>query len=76
MGVEGDLKDCREVGTREMACKWKDSYGWGILKLTFSQDFSRFDGIWNLAGKRLSVEWRQRLIYDKFRPVISSLNKI
>lgn len=57
MIVDGDLKDCREVGTREIECKWKDSYGEGILKITFTQDYSRFEGHWNFDEKQEEYPW-------------------
>ena len=55
--VDGELKDCRESGMREMKCKWEDAYGRGPLKLTFSEDYRQFDGLWRFEGKQEDSPW-------------------
>ena len=43
----GMLYDCRVLTTQLLNCVWKDEWGDGELKVTFSKDFDSFNGFWN-----------------------------
>ena len=55
--IDGELKDCRTAEMREVECTWQDPFGSGTLRLEFSPDFERFDGIWNIEGEQEGFEW-------------------
>jgi hypothetical protein len=55
--VAGKLYECSVVGNRKMKCKWEDEYGTGDLSLEFSDDLSRFEGLWNADGDSESYLW-------------------
>ena len=55
--VTGKLSDFRVVGDRKLACKWADKNGTGDFEMTFAEDFARFEGLWNDAGKEQKHAW-------------------
>lgn len=55
--VSGELKSCQEIEKRKIKCNWEDSYGKGILKATFSQDYIKFEGVWHLEGQEENYPW-------------------
>jgi len=55
--VPGKLSDFRVVGPRQLACRWEDKNGEGDLNMTFTDDLSRFDGLWTLDGAAEKHRW-------------------
>ncbi len=55
--VPGKLSDFRVVGPRQLECKWEDKNGTGDLKMTFADNWSRFDGLWNADGTEEKNRW-------------------
>jgi len=55
--VPGKLSGFRVVGPRQLACRWEDKNGTGDLKITFTENLSRFDGLWTLDGAEQKHRW-------------------
>ncbi len=60
--VDGELAETGDDGdgsdlTRSFM--WRDKYGYGQLIVTFTPDFSEFDGRWNAGGSEL-LPWNGR----------------
>lgn len=55
--VPGALSQCQAVQTRVMRCIWNDKYGTGDLEVSFSEDFSKFEGRWGDKGSEPTYEW-------------------
>lgn len=57
----GVLSQCQEEQIRTIRCLWNDKYGSGELEVTFSEDFSSFNGYWK------SKEINERFIWNGSR---------
>ncbi|MEO0458305.1 MAG: hypothetical protein AAF152_17230 [Cyanobacteria bacterium P01_A01_bin.114] len=56
--VPGTISDCQPIDELTVQCTWNDIYGTGDLRVTFAEDFSRFDGYWTPeAGLELGFGW-------------------
>lgn len=55
--VPGKLSDFRVVGPRQLQCRWEDKNGTGDLKMTFTDNLSRFDGLWTADGQQEQHRW-------------------
>jgi hypothetical protein len=55
--VLGALTDCEAIMVAQLSCTWHDRYGSGSLKLTFDEDFSGFEGRWNLDSDPATYPW-------------------
>jgi len=55
--VLGLLTDCEAIAVPRLNCTWHDRYGSGSLKMTFADDFSSFEGRWNIASEVESYPW-------------------
>jgi len=54
----GTLRDCSEPEPGIVRCEWRDEYGTGALKLSFTSDTSSFDGEWSQDSEpELSHPW-------------------
>lgn len=53
----GVLSQCQEVQTRTIRCSWNDKYGSGDFEVTFSEDFSSFNGHWSPEGIKERFTW-------------------
>lgn len=56
--IPGTLNQCRGLKVGIVQCIWSDRYGTGKLTVTFSEDFSRFDGYWTPEGEPENYLWR------------------
>lgn len=50
-GSDGDANDLSRIFI------WRDKYGYGKLVVTFSADFSSFEGKWSDGGGQASAPW-------------------
>lgn len=55
--VPGTLSQCQTMQVRVMRCVWNDKYGTGSLKVTFSENFSSFDGYWGGENSESAFPW-------------------
>jgi len=55
--VPGTLSQCQAMQVRVMRCVWSDKYGTGNLEVTFSEDFSSFNGYWGEASSEPVFPW-------------------
>ena len=55
--VPGSLSKCRAIQIRVMSCIWNDKYGTGELEVTFSEDFSSFNGYWGEEFSEPVYRW-------------------
>jgi hypothetical protein len=55
--VEGSLANCKTMQSRKMQCVWRDRYGTGNLEITFSPNFTNFEGYWGTGGSQPSFVW-------------------
>ena len=55
--VPGRLSGFRLVGLRKLLCRWEDKNGTGDFRMTFSDDLSRFDGLWDADGMEQKHAW-------------------
>ncbi|MEO1401082.1 MAG: hypothetical protein AAFV72_07450 [Cyanobacteria bacterium J06635_1] len=56
--VTGTISACQPVDDLTLQCTWDDIYGTGDLRVTFTEDFSNFDGYWTPeAGLELGFGW-------------------
>ncbi len=55
--VPGKLSKCRAIQIRVMSCIWNDKYGTGELEVTFSEDFSSFNGYWGEEFSQPVYRW-------------------
>ncbi|MBD1912941.1 MULTISPECIES: hypothetical protein [unclassified Leptolyngbya] len=55
--VPGTLSQCEAVQVRVMHCVWNDVYGTGNLEVTFSEDFSSFNGYWGEENSKPEFPW-------------------
>ena len=57
-GIEtGTLTNFKWKDAHVLICTWKDKYGSGILKLTFSADRSKFKGFWGGDLRSATLQW-------------------
>ncbi|NMF57221.1 hypothetical protein [Pseudanabaena yagii] len=55
--VFGTLSQCQVMQVRVMRCVWNDKYGTGNLEVTFSENFSSFNGYWGEIGSEPVFRW-------------------
>jgi hypothetical protein len=55
--VPGTLSQCQTMQVRVMRCVWNDKYGIGNLEVTFSENFSSFDGYWGRESSEPASPW-------------------
>jgi hypothetical protein len=55
--VEGSLSNCKTMQSLKMQCVWRDQYGTGNLEITFSPNFTNFEGYWGTRGSQPSFVW-------------------
>ena len=56
--VTGDLEDFTVTGDRKIKCTWIDHASrQGHLNMTFSEDLSSFEGVWNDEGIEGGSAW-------------------
>ncbi len=55
--VPGSLAQCQAIQVRVMRCVWNDKYGTGNLEVTFSEDFSIFNGYWGEGSSEPGFRW-------------------
>jgi hypothetical protein len=55
--VQGKLSKCRAIKIQVMRCIWNDKYGTGELEVTFSEDFSSFNGYWGVEISEPIYRW-------------------
>jgi hypothetical protein len=55
--VEGSLSNCKKMQSRKMRCVWNDPYGTGNLEITFSANFTNFEGYWGEGQSQPSFVW-------------------
>jgi hypothetical protein len=55
--IEGTLHQFKTEGPTHLKCIWQDPYGKGSLALTFSKDYSRFDGLWQFEEPEGEHPW-------------------
>ncbi|NEO83589.1 MAG: hypothetical protein F6J87_04915 [Spirulina sp. SIO3F2] len=55
--VPGSLSQCQSLEPLVMHCIWQDRYGTGDLELSFSEDFSRFEGYWGDGNTQPEFPW-------------------
>jgi hypothetical protein len=55
--VPGKLSQCQAVKLRVLRCGWTDQYGSGTLEMTFSEDFSGFNGYWAADNSEPVFRW-------------------
>jgi len=64
--VHGELAETGDDGDgsdRTRTFMWRDKYGYGQLVVTFTPDFSEFEGKWN-AGASEFLPWNGRRCYQ------------
>lgn len=54
---EGDLRDIQFFPGNSVTALWIDRYGSGDLVMKFSDDYSRFDGLWGPQGAPAMLLW-------------------
>ncbi|MCA6574942.1 MAG: hypothetical protein ACK5EU_00555 [Pseudanabaena sp.] len=55
--VFGTLSQCQVMQVLVMRCVWNDKYGTGNLEVTFSENFSSFNGYWGEIGSEPVFRW-------------------
>jgi hypothetical protein len=55
--VPGTLSQCQAMQVRMMRCVWNDKYGTGNLEVTFSENFSSFNGYWGEESSESVFRW-------------------
>lgn len=55
--VFGTLSQCQVMQVRVMRCIWNDKYGTGNLEVTFSENFSSFNGYWGEQSSEPVFRW-------------------
>jgi hypothetical protein len=55
--VPGTLSECQATQIRVINCIWNDQYGSGNLEVTFSEDFSSFNGYWGEESAEPVFRW-------------------
>jgi len=55
--VTGTLTDIKKAGERQLTCIWNDQDRKGPFTLTFSEDFSSFEGQWANEGEEPKHGW-------------------
>lgn len=55
--VPGTLSECQATQIRVVTCIWNDQYGSGNLEVTFSEDFSSFNGYWGEESTEPVFRW-------------------
>ena len=55
--VPGTLSQCKAMQVRVMRCVWNDKYGTGNLEVTFSENFSGFNGYWGEGSLEPVFRW-------------------
>lgn len=55
--VLGTLSQCQAMQVRVMRCIWSDKYGTGNLEVTFSENFSSFNGYWGEQRSEPVFRW-------------------
>ncbi len=55
--VLGTLSQCQAIQVRVMRCVWNDKYGTGNLEVTFSENFSSFNGYWGEQSSEPVFRW-------------------
>jgi hypothetical protein len=55
--VSGKLSQCQAIQLRVMRCAWNDKYGTGSLEITFSENFSTFNGYWGEGSSEPVFRW-------------------
>ncbi len=55
--IPGKLYQCEANIMGEIACKWKDKYGIGHLKVKFSKELIQFHGLYGSKGKTLPGDY-------------------
>ena len=55
--VLGTLSQCQAMQVRVMRCLWNDKYGTGNLEVTFSENFSSFNGYWGDESSEPTFRW-------------------
>lgn len=55
--VPGVLSDCQAVAVEMLRCGWQDQYGTGVLEVSFSGDFSQFNGFWGTDNEEPWLRW-------------------
>lgn len=53
----GTLSQCQTIEVRVLRCAWNDKYGTGSLEVTFSEDFSGFNGYWGEQNEEPAFRW-------------------
>lgn len=55
--VPGTLSQCQTKQILVMRCRWNDKYGTGDLEITFSENFSSFNGYWGEESSEPAFRW-------------------
>ncbi|MEC4803320.1 MAG: hypothetical protein SAJ12_01340 [Jaaginema sp. PMC 1079.18] len=55
--VSGTLSECVATKVQVMRCLWKDRYGEGYLEVTFTEDFTNFNGYWGTLDSEPLFRW-------------------
>jgi hypothetical protein len=53
----GTLSQCQAMQVRVIRCAWIDKYGTGNLEVTFSENFSSFNGYWGEGSSEPTFRW-------------------